>query len=110
MRKAGLMIAGLAAAVTVPAGVVLADRNPAEEAKAAAAKEEKRRDRQAKAMFDPDALERGAKSLREINTSPHAKQVRGGEEGVECRLRCRLMASRRSPCHLCYLQTACKAA
>ena len=26
--------------------------------------------------FDPEALERGAKALREINTSPHAKRVR----------------------------------
>lgn len=25
--------------------------------------------------FDPEALERGAKALREINASPHAKQV-----------------------------------
>ena len=25
--------------------------------------------------FDPEALERGAKALREINTSPHAKKV-----------------------------------
>lgn len=25
--------------------------------------------------FDPEALERGAKALREINNSPHAKQV-----------------------------------
>ena len=26
-------------------------------------------------MFDPEALERGAKALREINASPHAKRV-----------------------------------
>lgn len=26
-------------------------------------------------LFDPEALERGAKALREINASPHAKQV-----------------------------------
>ena len=32
-------------------------------------------DRSAKAMFDPEALERGAKALREINKSPFAKQV-----------------------------------
>ena len=25
--------------------------------------------------FDPEALERGAKALREINSSPHAKKV-----------------------------------
>lgn len=34
-------------------------------------KEESSRD----PYFDPDALERGAKALREINSSPHAKQV-----------------------------------
>jgi hypothetical protein len=27
-------------------------------------------------LFDPEALERGAAALREINKSPHAKQVR----------------------------------
>jgi ATPase family AAA domain-containing protein 3A/B len=27
-------------------------------------------------LFDPEALERGAKALREINKSPNAKQVR----------------------------------
>jgi ATPase family AAA domain-containing protein 3A/B len=26
-------------------------------------------------LFDPEALERGAKALREINSSPYAKQV-----------------------------------
>ena len=26
-------------------------------------------------LFDPEALERGAKALREINKSPYAKQV-----------------------------------
>lgn len=30
-------------------------------------------------LFDPEALERGAKALREINASPHAKQVRSKE-------------------------------
>lgn len=29
-----------------------------------------------KREFDPESLERGAKALREINSSPHAKQVR----------------------------------
>lgn len=28
-----------------------------------------------KGGFDPESLERGAKALREINSSPHAKQV-----------------------------------
>jgi ATPase family AAA domain-containing protein 3A/B len=38
------------------------------------------------AGFDPEALERGAKALREINNSPNAKQVRETEsEGVTAR-------------------------
>lgn len=41
---------------------------------AAAAQAEKKKDDVA-GMFDPEALERGAKALREINSSPHAKQV-----------------------------------
>jgi|MDSY01.2.fsa_nt_gb ATPase family AAA domain-containing protein 3A/B len=33
--------------------------------------------------FDPEALERGAKALREINSSTHAKRVRmGNNSGV----------------------------
>ena len=32
--------------------------------------------------FDPEALERGAKALREINTSPHAKRVRCSRKDV----------------------------
>lgn len=28
-------------------------------------------------LFDPEALERGAKALKEINASPYAKKVRG---------------------------------
>ena len=29
--------------------------------------------------FDPEALERGAKALREINSSPHARRVRSAD-------------------------------
>lgn len=36
--------------------------------------DEKKEDKSA-ALFDPEALERGAKALREINKSPYAKQV-----------------------------------
>ena len=32
--------------------------------------------------FDPEALERGAKALREINSSAHAKRVRPGRRGI----------------------------
>lgn len=37
-------------------------------------------------LFDPEALERGAKALRDINKSPYAKQVwcdlfSGGQQG-----------------------------
>ena len=40
----------------------------------AAAYAEKKKD-DIGSMFDPEALERGAKALREINASPYAKQV-----------------------------------
>lgn len=33
-------------------------------------------------MFDPEALERGAKALREIQKSPYAKKVRRGGDGT----------------------------
>ena len=35
--------------------------------------------------FDPEALERGAKALREINTSPNAKKVRWAGRPPRCR-------------------------
>ena len=37
--------------------------------------------------FDPEALERGAKALREINSSAHAKRVRPGRRGIGRRRR-----------------------
>jgi hypothetical protein len=37
--------------------------------------------------FDPEALERGAKALREINSSVHAKRVRPGRSGLPKRSR-----------------------
>ena len=37
--------------------------------------------------FDPEALERGAKALREINSSVHAKRVRPGRRGIGRRRR-----------------------
>lgn len=39
-------------------------------------KEDKSSSSSSAPYFDPEALERGAKALREINASPHAKQVR----------------------------------
>lgn len=41
-------------------------------------KDSKKKDDGTAPYFDPDALERGAKALREINASPHAKQARRG--------------------------------
>jgi ATPase family AAA domain-containing protein 3A/B len=41
----------------------------------ALAEGKKKDDSSAAPYFDPEALERGAKALREINASPHAKQV-----------------------------------
>jgi Domain of unknown function (DUF3523) len=38
-------------------------------------------------MFDPEALERGAKALREINKSPFAKQV----QAIACQACCMLL-------------------
>ena len=38
-------------------------------------KEEKQKIDNSRPLFDPEALERGAKALREINKSPYAKQV-----------------------------------
>ena len=63
LRQLGIkavMAGGLAGALIAP-GISLADK-----------KEDSNRP-----LFDPDALERGAKALREINKSPYAKQVRG---------------------------------
>jgi hypothetical protein len=40
-------------------------------------KDQKSEERNQRAMFDPEALERGAKALREINKSPFAKNVSG---------------------------------
>ena len=62
-----LMAGGLAGALIAPS-VSLADGEKAE----------KKESRDSRPLFDPDALERGAKALREINKSPYAKQVRHG--------------------------------
>ena len=47
--------------------------------------------------FDPEALERGAKALREINSSPHAKKVRDGAPGSSAPIDSRAIGSRRHP-------------
>jgi hypothetical protein len=57
-----LAVGGAGAALLSPAAVAHADK--------AADK------KPAGPLFDPEALERGAKALREINASPHAKQAR----------------------------------
>lgn len=50
---------------------------------AVALADSKKKDDSGAPYFDPDALERGAKALREINASPHAKQVgRGAAPGI----------------------------
>jgi ATPase family AAA domain-containing protein 3A/B len=43
--------------------------------KTALADSKKKEDGPGGPYFDPEALERGAKALREINASPYAKQV-----------------------------------
>ena len=55
------MAGGLAGALIAPS-VSLADK-------------EEKKSSDNRPLFDPDALERGAKALREINKSPYAKQV-----------------------------------
>ena len=60
-----LATAGIAGAFVFPS-VALADKDDGG----------KRDNASVKAMFDPEALERGATALREINKSPYAKQVR----------------------------------
>jgi ATPase family AAA domain-containing protein 3A/B len=68
---------GLAAAATASSAVVVAladdknDKTPANERPMSSA-EQKRLQQN---LFDPEALERGAKALREINQSPYAKQA-----------------------------------
>lgn len=61
----GLLLSGGAAVSLWAVPNALAEKDE----KAAA--KELRADR----LFDPEALERGAKALREINKSPYAKQV-----------------------------------
>lgn len=67
-RRGGGLVLGTAAAAAAWLGsgtsVALADGKKKEDGSAAP-------------YFDPDALERGAKALREINSSPHAKQASG---------------------------------
>ncbi|KAL6750220.1 hypothetical protein V8C86DRAFT_3020162 [Haematococcus lacustris] len=58
---------GLAAGLALPTAV-LAEKDKEKD------REKKERD-SSRPMFDPEALERGAKALREINQSPYAKQV-----------------------------------
>lgn len=67
--KAALLAGGgMATAVLVGPSVALADKD---DSKSSSKKSDDR-------FFDPTALERGAKALREINQSPYAKQVRAG--------------------------------
>jgi len=69
------LLAGSAAtawAVASPSVALAKDRDEDKDKK----KEKDRHEDSAKAMFDPEALERGAAALREINKSPNAKQVR----------------------------------
>lgn len=54
-----LVVGGASAALLSPVGVAYAEKA----------------DKKSTNLFDPEALERGAKALREINQSPHAKQV-----------------------------------
>jgi hypothetical protein len=75
-RLPWLAAGGAAAAALSPAGAALAEKGGDKKAQGP--------------LFDPEALERGAKALREINASPHAKQARrpaGGCGGPRQRAR-----------------------
>lgn len=63
MARQGLVLGGAAAAAWLSSGNSLALADGKKDKDAAAP------------YFDPEALERGAKALREINSSPHAKQA-----------------------------------
>lgn len=67
MARQGLVLGSAAAAVWLGSSTSLV-------ALAEDKKKEKEKDATAP-YFDPEALERGAKALREINASPHAKQA-----------------------------------
>lgn len=64
MARQGLVAGGAAAAAWLASGTSLAY-----------ADDKKKKDDGGAPYFDPEALERGAKALREINASPHAKQA-----------------------------------
>lgn len=66
MARQGLVVGGAAAAAWLTSGTSLALADD---------KDKKKEKDSAASYFDPDALERGAKALREINASPHAKQA-----------------------------------
>lgn len=63
-RYRGLVLGGAAAAAFLGSDTSVA-----------LAESKKKDDSSAAPYFDPEALERGAKALREINASPHAKQA-----------------------------------
>jgi hypothetical protein len=65
MSRQGLVLGSAAAAVWLGSSTSLV-----------ALADDKKKEKDATAhYFDPEALERGAKALREINASPHAKQA-----------------------------------
>eukprot|EP00798_Chlamydomonas_sp_ICE-L_P022723 gene22723-29883_t len=74
-----LATTGLVAALSAP--IAFADKEIDIEKREKEKEKEKEKERKKaeerdnRPLFDPDALERGAKALREINKSPYAKQV-----------------------------------
>lgn len=58
-------------------------------------------DKKDDSLFDPEALERGAKALREINKSPFAKQVSVRADGSDlCWMSCWLLVCRGTMLHM----------
>ncbi|PNH11928.1 hypothetical protein TSOC_001243 [Tetrabaena socialis] len=68
----GLWVGSGIAAIAYAAPSVMAEKDEKAASEKATKAEREKSDR----LFDPEALERGAKALREINKSPYAKQVR----------------------------------
>ena len=65
----GVAAVGAGAAASVSVASCASDKDKATE-------KEKKEATKISNTFDPEALERGAKALREINASPYAKKVR----------------------------------
>lgn len=81
--QAALVAGGLATAVLVGPSVALAEKDDGKDDEGKK-KEKPYKGSKSDGLFDPTALERGAKALRDINQSPYAKQVGGACGRAAC--------------------------